>query len=146
MTTTTTKITRGIALEVTNEIKVAIDEIFARRGLAAPTLKTTYGDSLYKLTIETTPEVLNESGINLKSKEALYYTRYGFTDYHGAIPTNLTAPLGTRFTSKGETYAFAGIAASRSKYPVVGINVDTNQTTFFTSAIIGRINSAGGEE
>lgn len=143
---TTKTITRGVALEVTNEIKAAIDEIFARHGFAAPTLKTTYGDSLYKLAIETTPEVLNESGINLKSKEALYYTRFGFTDYHGAIPTNLTAPLGTRFTSRGETYAFAGIAASRSKYPVVGINVDTNQTTFFTSAIIGRINSAGGEE
>lgn len=143
---TTKTITRGVALEVTNEIKAAIDEIFARHGFAAPTLKTTYGDSLYKLAIETTPEVLNESGINLKSKEAVHYTRYGFTDYHGATPTRLTAQLGTRFTSKGETYAFAGIAASRSKYPVVGINVDTNQTTFFTSAIIGRINSAGGEE
>ena len=143
---TTKTITRGIALEVTNEIKAAIDEIFARRGFAAPKLKTTYGDSLYKLAIETTPEVLNESGINLKSKEALYYTRYGFTDYDGATPIKLTAPLGTRFTSKGETYAFAGIAASRSKYPIVGINVDTNQTTFFTAAIVGRVNSAGGEE
>lgn len=143
---TTKTITRGVALEVTNEIKAAIDEIFARRGFAAPTLKTTYGDSLYKLAIETTPEVLNESGINLKSKEALHYTRYGFTDYDGATPINLTAPLGTRFTSKGETYAFAGIAASRSKYPIVGINVDTNQTTFFTAAIVGRINDAARGE
>ena len=143
---TTKTITRGVAIEVTNEIKAAIDEIFARRGFAAPTLKTTYGDSLYKLAIETTPEVLNESGINLKSKEALHYTRYGFTDYDGATPINLTAPLGTRFTSKGETYAFAGIAASRSKYPIVGINVDTNQTTFFTAAIVGRINDAASGE
>jgi len=143
---TTKTITRGIALEVTNEIKAAIDEIFARRGFAAPTLKTTYGDSLYKLAIETTPEVLNESGINLKSKEAEYYTKFGYTDYDGGKYTKLTAPLGTQFTSRGETYAFAGIAASRSKYPVVGINVDTNQTTFFTAVIVGRVNSAGGGE
>jgi hypothetical protein len=139
-------ITRGIALDVTNEIKAAIDGIFARRGFASPTLKTTYGDNLYKLAIETTPDVRNESGINLKSKEALYYTRYGFTDYDGATPRKLTAPLGTWFVSKGENYTFAGIAASRSKYPIVGINLDTNETTFFTAAIVGRINDAASGE
>lgn len=139
-------ITRGIALEVTNEIKAAIDEIFTRRGLAAPKLKTTYGDNLYKLAIETTPEVRDASGINLKSKEAEHYTKFGYTDYAGGKCTKLTAALGTRFTSKGETFTFAGIAASRSKYPIVGINVDTNETMFFTTAAIGRINSAAGEE
>lgn len=143
---TTKTITRGVALEVTNEIKAAVDEIFARRGLAAPKLKTTYGDSLYKLAIETTPEVLNESGVNLKSKEADYYTKFGFSDYCNGKSVTLTAPLGTQFESRGETYVFAGIAASRSKYPIVGVNIETNQTTFFTTALIDRINSAIGEE
>lgn len=139
----TTTITRGTAARITEEIKAATAEILSNHGLAVPKCKTTYGDSSYKIVLETTLEVRGEGGVNLMSEEAVHYTRYGFPDKEG---NELVAPLGTRFTSKGETYVFAGIAASRSKYPIVGVNVDTNETTFFTTVVIGRINSAGGEE
>lgn len=139
-------IEKTIALEITKEIKEAVNEIFKKHGMAEPKAKTVYGD-VYRLTLETAPLALDSSGvINLMSAEAQYYYRYGFSEYFGTSELRkLTAPLGTQFRNRGETYAFGGIAAKRKKYPIVGINIDTKETMLFTTSMIPVINAAAGE-
>ena len=132
---------RDKASEITAEIKAAIEDIFRKHGMAEPTCRTGYGD-VYQLKIESSPVELGAGGVNLKSQEAQYYTKFGFGDVVSGKAVTLTAPLGTTFESRGETYVFGGIAAKRRKYPIVGINVDTGTTTLFTTVLIERLNAA----
>ena len=136
-------IEKNKALEITNEIKAAIDSIFKAHGMAAPQCKTTYGD-FYKITIQASPLEVGPGGINLKSEEAQYYSRFGYSVYRGAGDVvTLTAPLGTEFRSgKGESYIFAGIAAKRRKYPIVGVHATTGETILFSDHVIERINAS----
>lgn len=139
-------IEKNEALEITNEIKAAINDIFKKHGMDAPQCKTTYGD-FYRITIQASPLEAGPGGINLKSQEAQYYTRFGYSVYRGAGDTvTLTAPLGTEFRSdKGEPYLFAGIAAKRRKFPIVAVHAVTGETILFTDHAIARINAAAAK-
>ena len=127
------------------ELKPAIDAILARHGMDTK-YAWKYGPWLeLKLTATSVEEGPN--GVNLGSPEAQYFTKFGYTTYKsiaaglsGAV--SLDAPLGTLFHSSGKTYAFAGIAAKRSKYPIVGRNVADGSIVFFTDVIITKLNGA----
>jgi hypothetical protein len=158
LSTTTTEevnmeVTKEQALKITNEIRSAVEKILAENGLAAPKIKTSYGD-IYKLVVETSVEEKDASGVNIKSPEAIYYTRFGYTVYHvGGATVSLTAPLGTAFSTavKGSSapknYIFAGIAASRQKFPIVALEVGKDgkpngKTMFFTESVVPKINAS----
>jgi hypothetical protein len=127
------------------ELRPVIDAILARHGMDTK-YAWKYGPWLeLKLTATSIEEGPN--GVNLGSPEAQYFTKFGYTTYKsiaaglsGAV--TLDAPLGTLFESRGEVYAFAGIAAKRSKYPIVGRKVADGTITFFTDAIIAKLNGA----
>ena len=86
------EVTKELAVQVSAEIKKAVEEILAKHGLAEPKVKTTYGD-IYKLVIESSVEAKDASGVNTKSAEAIYYTRFGYTAYDAAFKaTELVAP------------------------------------------------------
>lgn len=138
-------VSKAKAEAVINELSPIIKEVLARHGMD-PKFAWKYGDWFeLKLTASAVEEGPN--GVNLGSPEAQYFTKFGYTTYKaiaagmsGAV--TLDAPLGTLFESRGEVYAFAGIAAKRSKYPIVGRNVADGAITFFTDALIAKLNGA----
>lgn len=133
-------ISKTKAQALIDELSPVIKEILERHGMD-PKFAWKYGDWFeLKLTASAVEEGAN--GVNLGSPEAQYFTKYGFTVHALGTSTKLTAPLGTLFESRGETYAFAGIAAKRSKYPIVGRNIADGTTTFFTEAAVSKINYA----
>lgn len=134
-------IDKKLAAKVLEELKAAANDIFAANGLSEANVRASYGDSL-KITLEACENAVDESGINMKSKEAMYYSRFGFTSFAGASPKKLVAPLGTKFTSRGREFIFAGIAASRKKYPVYCIELETNEVRLFSDAVVDVINRA----
>lgn len=121
------------AQAIMDELKPIINATLARHGLADAQVQWKYG-AWFELKVSAS--LLNEgpNGINLSSKEAQYYSQFG---YHG-----LTAPLGTIFTSRGETYAFAGIASKRPKYPIYAKNLVQGTYHFFPEGVIALINTA----
>jgi len=131
-------IDKHTAIEIADELRTAAAEIYARYGLATPKIKTTYG-SVLRISVESTKLERGEGGVNLQSEEAQYYTRYGFNTLSGE---KLTAPLGTRFSSSGKDYVFAGIAARRRKFPISCLDAVTLETILFTESAISKINSA----
>jgi hypothetical protein len=139
------EVTKQQAVSITAEIKEAVDAILAKHGLADPKVKTTYGD-YYKFTLEACAKNEGDNGINLSSKEATYFTKFGYTAYDEKFsPTQLVAPLGTVFTVNGKEFAFGGIASSRKKYPIVGVSTEDGRTTLFTDAVVAKINKAAGK-
>ena len=125
------EVSRELCRQLTDEIKVVVEEVLKKHGLSAPKTRSTYGE-WYKVSFESTLETLDENGINLTSKEALAYnklhTLFG-------LPAGL---LGTKFVAKtkqGEdSFTFIGIAASRSKFPFVGRD-DEGNVLLFTEAV-----------
>lgn len=135
------KVSKKQAEEIISDLKPAISAILERHGLD-PKFSWKYGDALeLKLVASAVEEGPN--GVNLGSLEATYFTRYGFTSY--SLSMTLSAPLGTLFESRGVVYAFAGIAAKRPKYPIVGRNVKDGSITFFTEAAVITINAAAAK-
>jgi hypothetical protein len=134
-------IDKVLAAKVLEELKAAANTVFAANGLSEANVRATYGDVL-KITLETCENAVDESGINMKSKEAMYYLRFGFTSFSSATPEKLVAPLGTRFTSRGREFVFAGIAATRKKYPVYCVETETNEVRLFSDAVVTTINRA----
>jgi hypothetical protein len=133
-------ISKTKAQAMIDELSPVIKEIMARHGMD-PKFAWKYGDWFeMKMTASAVEEGPN--GVNLNSPEAQYFSRFGFTSYSLNDTLRLSAPLGTLFTSKGKTYAFAGIAAKRSKYPIVGRNVADGSITFFTEFVVREINKA----
>lgn len=138
-------ISKAKAEAVINELSPMIKEVLARHGMD-PSFAWKYGD-WFELKLKASAIETGPNGVNLGSPEAQYYTKFGFTTYEsiaaglsGAL--TLDAPLGTIFVHKGVSYAFAGIAAKRSKYPIVGRNMSDGTITFFTEKSIGTINKA----
>jgi hypothetical protein len=133
-------ISKTKAQAMIDELSPVVKEIMARHGMD-PKFAWKYGDWFeMKMTASAVEEGPN--GVNLNSPEAQYFSRFGFTSYALSQVLQLSAPLGTLFTSKGKTYAFAGIAAKRSKYPIVGRNVADGSITFFTEVAVLEINKA----
>jgi hypothetical protein len=120
------------AQEIISELGPAIKVILERHGLDVPQMKWKYGD-LFSLQMTAAPLEKGPHGINLGSAEARYYELFGFT--------GLSAPIGTVFISKGDAYAFAGIASKRPKYPIYAKNLITGDYSFFTEASIRLINA-----
>lgn len=138
-------IDKKLANDVLSELSVALKTICDKHGLSTPKIKASYGDVL-RFTIETTEDTVDSSGVNTSSREALYYTKYGFSYLNTArnAYVKLAAPLGTRFTVRGTEYIFAGIAATRKKYPIYCIADETQKPTLFTEDVAARINEAAG--
>lgn len=138
----TMTITKAAAQAVANELEVEIKKVLALHGMEVSNFSTKYG-AWFEMKLAASPLLRGANGVNLNSPEAEYFTRYGYRAYgvasHGV---ELTAPLGTLFESKGETYAFAGIAAKRRKFPIVGRNIEDGSIVFFTEALITRLNAA----
>lgn len=106
--------------KVSSDIKDAIAPILAKHGLTLTKFSSKYGDS-YGVTISASPVILDESGVNTASNEAIYYTRFGHTAWLGKTlddRVELTAKLGTEFLSGGNTYKFVGIR-TRGKNKIV---------------------------
>jgi hypothetical protein len=142
-------VSKATAQAIIDELGPAINEVLTRHGLEAPKLQWKYGDWLELKATASLLEV-GPHGINLQAPEVRYYQEYGYKSYIDDKPGNikpsvkLEAPIGTLFSAKGGTYAFAGISTSRRKYPVRALNIETNAYTFFVPAIIRRINEAAG--
>lgn len=136
------EVTKEQAVSITAEIKTAVDAILAKHGLSDPKVKSNYGD-YYRFTLEACAKNEGDNGVNLSSKEATYFTKFGYTAYDEKwVATELVAPLGTLFTVKGVEYAFGGIASSRKKYPIVGISTADGRTMLFTDAVVAKINAS----
>lgn len=122
------EVEKDVALRITSEISSAVEEILKKHGFTPPKIRTTYGD-IYKVSFESTPETIDESGINVTSKEAVAYNRF-YSSYD--MPPGL---LGTKFTAHtkfgADEFTFVGIATSRSKYPIVAKSSD-GATVYFT--------------
>lgn len=121
------------AQAIMDELGPIITKVIESHGLASPKVQWKYGAWFE---VKVVAELLNEglNGVNLGSKEATYYSQFGFNE--------LSAPLGTTFTSRGEEYAFAGIASKRPKYPIYAKNLAQGTYHFFPEAIIKVINAA----
>lgn len=120
-----------------DELGPIIKEAMERHGLATPQMQWKYG-AWFELKLSATLLEEGPHGINLGSKEASWFTQFGFR--------GLDAPLGTVFTSRGDTYAFAGIASKRPKYPVYAKNLLQGTYHFFPAGIIPSINAAAEKE
>lgn len=128
-------ITRQTATAVAKEVEAAVAAIFAAHGLAAPKVKTTYGDYL-KIALESSPEVKGDNGVNLASPEAIAYQRY-----HSLykLPDNA---LGTKFVVQGKEFVFTGISPNRPKYPINAVAVADGKGYKFGESVAARITAA----
>lgn len=126
---------------VAAEIDKAVRDILAKHGLEVGKTTMGYGE-WFEFKITAVAVTLGDNGVNLSSKEATYYTKFGYTAYMGEddfTGVELTAPLGTRF--QGD-YIFAGIDSKKRKNTIVAIDTKTGKTVLFPDAIVPRINLA----
>jgi len=132
-------VTREMIQELRTEVAAAVAEIYARHGLTQPTIKSVYGPSA-KLTLEAQLETLGEGGVNLTSREADEYERYGET-------MGLTAgALGKEFTYGGKRYVFTGINLGRPKFPLCAREVGGKQGQFkLGRTAVEAVNAAVGK-
>ena len=138
------EVTKQQAVSITAEIQEAVNAILTKHGLSGPKVKTAYGD-YYKFSLEAFAKNEGDNGVNLSSKEATYFLKFGYTAYDANYnTTELVAPLGTKFSggTPAKEYVFAGIASTRKKYPITAIDVATGATVFFPDSVVGRINKA----
>lgn len=138
-------ISKEVANVVSAEIDKAVREILANHGLLAG--KTTIGcGEWFDYKIVATAIDLGPNGVNLASREANYYKKFGYTAYAGEddfTGVELTAPLGTAFTSSsGKVMAFSGVDAKKRKTPIMAIEISTGKTFLFADAAIATINKA----
>jgi hypothetical protein len=127
-------VSKELCTQISKEIDEAVGEILARHGLEATQRKSQYGD-WYKFTVQASPMVIGDSGVNEATPEASAYLRSG--KYYG-LNEGL---LGKEFTNKGETFKFCGIATSRRKFPIKAMRVSDGQTVFFTEDIARLLNA-----
>lgn len=128
-----TDVSKATAKAIFDELVPIIEETLSRHGLAMPKIKTKYGVE-FEMKISSSSLEEGVHGINLGSREVAYYKAFGHP--------GLNAPIGTVFTHKGEEYAFAGIAASRRKFPIYAKNLHSGLFHFFPDGIIPAINAA----
>ena len=135
-------ISKETASAVHKEIDEAVKAILAKHNLQVEKVSTGYGEWFdYKVT--ATPIALGLNGVNLSSRDATYFTKFGFTAYLGGdddfTGTQLTAVLGTRFHGD---YYFAGVDAKKRKNPIVALDSKTGRIVYFQESIIPNINLA----
>jgi hypothetical protein len=109
-------VSRELAREITERFQKVADEVFAERGFAKPTVKTTFGD-VYKVTIESTPVAEGRNGVNMNSPEALTFLAW-------PEEFDLTAEdLGNKFRAGGEEYVFIGVNRRARSMPLMAVAV-----------------------
>jgi hypothetical protein len=128
--------------EVSREIDAAISFIFEKHNLKVTKRASKYGDN-YEFKIVAEAQMISEDGINLASPDVIYYNRFGYTAYLGIANRDivqLKAPIGTKFSSGGKTFAFAGVR-SRGKNKILGVCQETKKTFIFADTIINYLNT-----
>lgn len=137
-------INKETANAVATEIDAAVRAILTKHGLEPG--KTTIGcGEWFDYKIVATALTLGENGVNMTSKEATYYSKFGYTAYAGEddfTGIELTAPLGTKFTHLVSEYAFAGVDSKKRKNPIMALDLKTGKTVYFSDKIVARINES----
>jgi len=136
-------VSSDLTKKVSAEVQAAILPILEKHGLKLSKISSKYGDS-YGLSISASPVVLDENGVNTASNEAIYYTRFGYTAWLGKgldDRVELTAKLGTKFTTSGKSYVFCGIR-SRGKSKIIAQGDKDGKSYVFADSIIPVINKA----
>lgn len=140
--TTTHQVSKEIAQAITEELRKAAEEIFAKHGLQTTKQVSKYGE-WYDFRIEAVAIEEGLNGVNLASKEASYYSQYGWTAYASDFtPTQLVAPLGTIFQDGPgrDQFVFAGVDPKKKKNPIVLTRL--GKTYYAPESIIPALNSA----
>jgi hypothetical protein len=137
-------ISKELASTVSKEIQQAVTDILKKHNLVVSKTSVGCGEWFdYKVTATALEEGPN--GVNLSSKEAQYYTKFGYTSYDEEFqPTVLTAPLGTLFTVSKRVFAFGGINPKK-KNCILGIEVLTGRATaeyYFGETVVRVINGS----
>lgn len=134
-------VSKETANAVAKELQTVITEVLAKHGLSAPKVSIGYGE-WFDLKVVASALTLGPNGVNLTSKEATYYTKFGYTHYEGDADfegKELKAPLGMLF-GPDKKYAFAGIDSKKRKNPIVALDTTTGKIVFFDSNIVTRLN------
>jgi hypothetical protein len=108
------------AQQITLEIEAAIAGIFAKHNLEARPSKTVFGD-LYSFKVEAVTVSEGRNGVNLNSKEALFFK--AMAPYKGLSESD----LGAVFTAAGKQWVLIG-GRDSGKYPILAINQQTGKT------------------
>lgn len=144
-TSTKDAVTKAVAAEIGAELRAFAEKLFAKHGLQMTSTKSTYGDS-FKFTVQADGIELSDDGINLASTEAQFYEKCGLSEFNNTTGKweVLNAPLGTKFTLKGEQYIFAGVSPRKKKFPILAVSVKDNREYGFSSALIAELNRQAG--
>jgi hypothetical protein len=125
-------IPRAKARAITAELKGAVEEVFAKHGLQAPKIHTTYGD-VYRVKLEAVPLAEGPNGVNLNSKEAKAFLawpeEYGLTKEH----------LGGIWSYGAQEYVFQGVSTRAPKRPLVFKRVSDGQEVRATTNAAAQI-------
>lgn len=141
----TTGISKQTAQAVTEEIQQALQVIFAKHNLEVGKISTGHGD-WYEFKVQATAISLGLNGVNMASRYAVYYTKFGWTAYgENFEATELTAPLGTKFSYNNRDVIFAGVDSAKKKFPIVVQDAQTGEVRLLPELAIPRINLAAKE-
>lgn len=139
---TTYAVSKEKAAAVSAEIKEAVEKILAKHELQIGQIRSGHGEWFeFKVTAEAIQQGPN--GVNLASKEATYYTKFGFTAYDDDYKaTELVAPLGTIFKNGTKEYVFSGVNPQKRKFPIQARRTSDGEMVGLPEAIIPVINMA----
>lgn len=137
---------KKFAEAVSKEINSAIEEIFKKHGLKVTKTQTTYGDS-YAFKVQATIPQMGANGVDLSSKEAIEYERFGYSWFKVEADRSyayikLEAPLGTEFVVNAKTYIFAGVNHRKQKFPIYAINKADGKHYGLPDSVVPMINAA----
>ena len=141
-TMTENMVSKEKCTEVSREIEAAISYIFEKHNLKVTKRASKYGDN-YEFKIVAEAQMISDDGINLASPDVVYYNRFGYTAYLGVSlqdMVQLTAPIGTKFSSGGKIYAFAGVR-SRGKNKILAVEQESKKTFVFADTIVKLLNT-----
>lgn len=129
-------VSRSEAQEITAEITAAIAGIFAKHNLEAKPTRTGFGD-FYSFKVEAQAVVKGRNGVNLTSKEAIFF------EAMGASIGLYSADLGAVFSVMGEDWKLTG-ARNSAKLPLTAIRMATGKTHYLPESpvVIAAIKAA----
>jgi hypothetical protein len=113
-------VSKSEAQEITAEIQAALAGIFAKHNLQARPSRTGFGD-LYSYKIEAVTVRTGRNGVNLNSKEAVFFR--DMAPYLGLAQSD----LGAVFTAAGKQWVLIG-GRDSAKFPILAINQQTGAT------------------
>lgn len=155
MTTITDAVSKAESQAISDEIKEAVLAILAKHNLKVESIKTGYGDN-YLFKIEAGKPKIGNNGVDLNSKDATYFLRFGYTTFGTGNWKPVETDLGTKYLSDGikleaelgqefqygkDTYFFAGVNP-RKKLPIVAISKTTGKFYALADSAVSMINEA----